>query len=259
MRIILVVALLLCSNDALAFSKTGHQIICTLAYQLSSAPLQAKLDTLSAHSGYDDFTAACSWADKVREQKAFRWSEPLHYINFPRDTLAVSWQHCPEQGCILSGIVTMQQRLQADSSDWQALLFLAHFIGDLHQPLHVSYADDLGGNRSAVYFFGMPTNLHGVWDFALIKQAGYEQMPEHWPTLFAKLTVAQQVTWQQGDILSWANESAGLTKAIYQQYRPGMLLAETEFARDVPLLEQRLLQSGVRLALMLETLLGEAK
>ena len=258
MRFILAALLLLCSNATLAFSKTGHQMICSLAYQLSDASVQAQLDDLSTRAGYHEFAPACSWADEVRDDAAYQWSAPLHYVNFPRTAATVSAQHCPKQGCILSGIAQMRQRLQADTNDWQALLFLAHFIGDLHQPLHISYADDLGGNRTAVYYFGMPANLHSVWDFALIKQAGYEHTAAHWQPLFATLTPAQLADWRKGDALSWAKESAQLTQNIYKQYKPGMLLSEAEYARDLPVLEQRLLQAGVRLAWLLDQLLGSA-
>lgn len=262
MRVLLAALLLIISLPGQAFSKTGHQLICDMAYQLASEDTRLQIDSLLKHTPYSGFGPACSWADDIRLQPEFAWSSPHHYVNMRRGDTAVSMAHCPPQGCILSAINDMQQRLYNNNSDWQALLFLAHHLGDLHQPLHVSFLDDLGGNRTAVYFFGLPNNLHGVWDFALLKQAGYET--EHGSqtghtktaTLLNTISAAQQANWQQGDVLSWANESASLTIDIYQRYRPGMLLGDDYMLLYMDTLEQRLQQAAVRLALLLDQSLG---
>ena len=49
-----------------------------------------------------------------------------------------------------------------------ALKFLVHFIGDMHQPLHVGRGEDRGGNSIRVRWFGESRNLHSVWDSAII-------------------------------------------------------------------------------------------
>ena len=49
----------------------------------------------------------------------------------------------------------------------EALKFLIHLAGDLHQPLHVSRARDRGGHDIAVEFVDNKTNLHRVWDSGL--------------------------------------------------------------------------------------------
>ncbi len=254
MRVFIAAALLLLSKPLYAFSQTGHQLICGMAYQLVSAATRQQLDMLTAQSPYQQFDKSCSWADEIHTDPAFLPVAAYHYVNFPRDKQQVTLADCPQHGCILSAITDMQQRLRHDHTDWQALLLLAHFIGDLHQPLHVSYADDLGGNRTAVYFFGLPNNLHGVWDFALLKQAGYEQNNGQPEALFNTITAEQRQLWQQGDVLDWANESAALTVDIYQHYQPGMLIDDAYLDRYLPLLQQRLQQAGVRLALLLDTL-----
>ena len=260
-KFMLAILLLLCPAQALAFGAKGHQLVCDMAYQLVSANSRQQLDVLSNKAGYTDFASACVWPDEVRSQPEFRWSAPLHFVNFARDKHQVTPADCPAQGCILSAIDTMQQRLRQDHNDWQALLFLAHFIADLHQPLHVSFADDLGGNRTAVYFFGLPNNLHGVWDFAMLKQLGYEDDAAKLGALLNRLNSEQgqklKAQWQQTDVLAWANESANITLAIYSDYKPGMLIEADYLAQYQPVLEQRLLQATVRLAMLLEQLLAD--
>lgn len=255
MRIVIAAVLLLISQPLFAFSKTGHQLVCDMAYQLVSDNTQQRLDALIAKTPYPHFNQSCSWADEMRADPNFNYASVLHFVNFPRDKQQLSTTDCPAHGCILSAISDMQQRLKQHPDDWQALLFLAHFTGDLHQPLHVSYADDMGGNRTAVYFYGLPNNLHGVWDFALLKQLGYETDVNKAATLFNRISAKQRSDWQQGDVLSWANESAAITLQIYQGYTPGMLIDDSYVLRYQPVLEQRLQQAAVRLAMLLDQLL----
>lgn len=258
LRLLLALLLLLLSQPVAAFGQTGHQIICNMAYQLINADSKQQLDALLKASPVKQFDAACNWPDAVRDNPTYRWSAPLHYINFPRQAAGPRLADCPKHGCILSAISTMQARLQRDKNDWQALLFLAHFVADLHQPLHVSFADDLGGNRTAVYFLGMPTNLHSVWDYALIKQAGYEQDTQRWQQLLDSISAEQKSLWQQGSVLDWAKESAAITVQLYQSYKPGMLLDDNYVSLHTPVVEQRLQQAAVRLAMLLEQILASA-
>lgn len=260
-KFLLAMLLILSSSQTLAFGAKGHKLVCDMAYQLVSTSSRQQLDVLSKKAGYTDFASACVWPDEVRSQPEFRWSAPLHFVNFARDKHQVTPADCPAQGCILSAIDAMQQRLRQDNTDWQALLFLAHFIADLHQPLHVSFADDLGGNRTAVYFYGQPNNLHGVWDFAMLKQLGYEDDAAKAGALLNQLNGEQgrqlRAQWQHKDVLAWTNESAKITIAIYHDYKPGMLIDADYVAQYQPVLEQRLLQASVRLAMLLEQLLSD--
>jgi hypothetical protein len=51
-----------------------------------------------------------------------------------------------------------------------ALKSLGHWVGDIHQPLHVSFLDDRGGNT--IRTSGQcPGNLHAVWDNCLVQYA----------------------------------------------------------------------------------------
>jgi len=63
----------------------------------------------------------------------------------------------------------MTARLKKDKNDKEALKFLVHFVGDLHQPMHMGRKDDKGGNKVDFNWFGRKTNLHSVWDGALIE------------------------------------------------------------------------------------------
>lgn len=248
--------LLLMAAESQAFGRSGHMMICDMSYQLVQPATRQKLDQLIKATPYPSFSPACVWPDEVRSEEQFAWTKPHHYINLQRGETEISRSHCPAAGCVVSAIEDMQQRLLNDKQDWQALLFLSHYISDLHQPLHVSFADDLGGNRTAVYFYGEPSNLHGLWDSNMLTKLGYNE-PAKQQQLFQSLTETQQQQWQQSSLMDWANESVTITIGLYQDYRPGMLIDDSYLAKHQATLEQRLLQAAVRLAATLDKLLAD--
>ncbi|RVU40595.1 endonuclease [Rheinheimera riviphila] len=251
--------LLLCclfgASQASAFSRTGHQQICQAAYQLLSKDTQQQLDALLALQPNQSFAEGCVWPDEARGEAAYRYTAPHHFINVARAAREVKARDCATVGCLLSAIKhhgALLKKLPVNEQKRQSLLFFSHFIADLHQPLHVSYADDQGGNKTALYFLKQPSNLHGVWDRALLTELGYEQNAQLLAEKLAKVTAANKQLWRQGDALSWANESLAETIHIYQRYRPGMLLDDKAIQRDGAIAERRLQQAAVRLAALLE-------
>jgi hypothetical protein len=272
----LLVALALFCSPVFAFGELGHQMVCSMAYQLLSPASQQKVQQLMELHPQKDFGLACSWPDQIRAIPEYRHTKVWHYVNIQRSDNQVSMQHCPAEGCVLSAIEQQRQKLTPfapSKTQLDALLFVGHFIGDLHQPLHIGYADDLGGNKTAVYLgftntttgadgahqtenqtaektAPEPSNLHGVWDYVLLDVASYQDEQKQ-KKLFQDLLNKQQ-QWQSSSVLEWANESVLLVKLIYQGYKPGMLLTESYQQQHLPQLEQRLQQAAVRLAYVLE-------
>ena len=249
----LVLALALFCSPLFAFGELGHQMVCSMAYQLLSPVSQQKVQQLMQLHPQKEFSQACSWPDQVRSLPEYQHTKVWHYVNIQRTDTTLTMQHCPAEGCVLSAIE--QQRLKLtpfapSKAQLEALLFVGHFIADLHQPLHAGYADDLGGNKTAVYFEGEPSNLHGVWDSRLLEAASYQQETKQ-QALYQALRAKQQ-EWQNVSVLDWANESVMLVKLIYQGYKPGMLIDKAYQQQHLPALEQRLQQAAVRLALILE-------
>lgn len=248
---------------AQAFGETGHAMVCNLALQMTTEHSRQQVAILLKDSPYEDFGLACSWPDHIKSDRSFDWSKPHHYINIKRGETRVTMENCPQHGCVLSAINTQLERLftpeettidDKSVTRWQSLLFLGHHVGDLHQPLHVSYADDLGGNRTAVYFYGEPNNLHGVWDFAMLTKLGYDNDQDKQQQLLSHITEQQKQQWLENSIVGWAEESAEITAGIYQHYKPGMLIDDNYLQQHQPVLEQRIQQAAVRLAHLLDVI-----
>src|SRR5690606_3270989 len=254
MRFLLVMTLTLMAHATQAFDFQGHALVCQMAYAQLSESVQKKVDALVAKSPEKHFSVACAWPDNVRDQKRYEHTKPWHFVNIPRSATSVSANDCPKQGCLLSAIAEMQQRLQnKPDADWQALLFLGHFIADLHQPMHVSYFDDRGGNRTSVRFLGDKTNLHHLFDGDILGKRNFRQQAPQWLTT---ISAEQQQQWQQGDVLSWAGESLQITRAIYAHLPVSHKISSDYRDTFAPQLEQQLKKASVRLALLLETTLS---
>lgn len=244
---------------AAAFGRSGHQQICQLAYLQAKPATQQHIDALMQFHPANNFAKACAWPDEISNAPALRYTKPHHYINVSRNATTVASQDCAREGCVLSAIShhsALLQSLGHAEQKLQSLLFVSHFVADLHQPLHVSYADDLGGSKTAVYLLKQPTNLHGVWDSGLLHAHGYDHNHRLLQQKFATVAQRKIRSWQQGTPVLWANESLQQTRALYQRYRPGMLLDEQFVQHDGAVLQQRMLQAAVRLAWLLDNLLA---
>lgn len=185
----------------------------------------------------------------------------MHYINLP-----VSWdayeeaRDCPEQGCILQAIDTFTERLKnrglSDEERAEALLFLVHFVEDVHQPMHTGLRADRGGNDVEVRFYGFPTNLHALWDTYL--PAGFIH---DWQS-FALSQVDQldrrEVTQTPlANPSTWAGESHRLAHTV--AYTDQSELGEGYYRKNKPVVELRLRQGGIRLARVLNEALATSQ
>ena len=131
-----------------------------------------------------------------------------------------------------------------------ALRFIAHLVGDIHQPLHAGFAEDRGGNSVDVRFNGRKENLHSLWDTALVE---LEQgtPAEIAARIQAVVTGDDAKQWQQGTPAYWALESLAIVRAqVYRLSASGEIgETYTEAARAV--IRTWLAQAGARLAWML--------
>ena len=252
LRLPLVLLLLgpaLASNHAHAFEFSGHAQVCEMAYQLATPETRQWIDQQVKAGGEKSFAHACSWADEVRDERKFRHTKPWHYINVPRTATSVRADDCGDKGCVVQAINDMQQRLSKNKDDWQALFFLAHFMADVHQPMHVSFADDRGGNKAAVRFNGDKTNLHQLWDGDLLGKFSYKKQSA---LALTQISAQERHDWSAARPLDVANESFTITREIYRHYQQAaqtpVVIDDAYIRQFRPQLQQRLQQAAVRLA-----------
>lgn len=278
------------SNPSYAMGKLGHQLVCQLAYEhlseanqdkvtalLSNIPIQHK--RLINHYNYNKegseitFDDACTWADAVKRIEAYRPFGAWHYINVPRSHTQIDINECVEN-CLPQAIITHQKLLlkpaKAESKneqDWQqiqSLLFLSHWVGDIHQPLHISFADDMGGNKVKFSHYDTKCgNLHWYWDECIFYKGKHSKTK--WLTLLnAKWQSSSQPSWQENQVWQWANESFQIVRKPSFYYcqldnygrcdkiQGDIKLPENYLESFQPVMERRILQAAQRLTKVLE-------
>ena len=134
----------------------------------------------------------------------------------------------------------------------EALKYLVHFIGDVHQPLHASNNNDRGGNEVPVTFMRRQTNLHIVWDTGILEPAVKGDERGYAMQLTRSITQAELTQWSQGDPISWANGSHDMAASVvYKELQHAGALPDSYEAQALPIVNGQLQRAGVRLARIL--------
>ncbi len=271
-KTILIAALVLplvlaASHRAEAWSSHGHRVVGHLAeFELTDTAREQVRELLGDDRSLADVGP---WADRVRDDRPE--TAPLHYINGPTDRIEPrEADFALEQGNVYSATLGYAERL-ADTDlptreRREALKFLVHFIGDLHQPLHAGFAEDRGGNTIAAVYGGELTNLHRYWDHDILapRMARFDARA-HAGFLHARHDDVFAGALETGDPQDWVVEARGyLFAGLYPMLRvdesveeidgPLPVLDEAYRAVWLPVAERQLARAGARLAATLNTL-----
>ena len=220
----------LSSPRASAWSDPGHQAVCQIALLELTPAVRKKVNKILSPESkrFKPFAAACTWADDQKNvdgtiQHARR---DEHFVNVRRSLVSITSKDCGKAPkCLFTAIHADADALKNTTGPDQltALKFLGHWIGDLHQPLHISYADDRGGNDIPVSPAAGCQQLHALWDYCLPEELRQRMGASRRPTdlggkLHAEITDAERARWRQGTIVDWAAESYAITRRAGTRY-----------------------------------------
>lgn len=293
MRILLSTVLLLsCACSALAWGAEGHSAVARIAQSL----FQGNTSNFVFYYIPDakgDLGTVANWADQVRSTPQWSWSAPLHYIDTPDWACGYERKRdCPttagQPDFCVDGAIQNYTKQSADSkldADDRgiALKFITHFIGDIHQPLHVGFTTDAGGNTEKGSFNGHSSvTLHSIWDTYIIQERlvndfGNDQAKwtANLETLLATKYAVNVTQWLScaasptpyGDCSdAWAVVSAQL--ACQYAYvgadgvtpiKNGFSLGQDYYQRNIDIVEMLIIQAGVRLGAVLNNVANSAK
>lgn len=239
--LLLVPVLMTWAAPARAWGDSGHMTVCQIAYLNLTPVARSEVDRLIAvDSRFHTFASACTAPDHPHTRG------PEHFVNYPRTRLTVTGPSCGLAAtCVIGAIhadlvvLTSAKPLEARE---KALRYVGHWLGDVHQPLHVSYADDRGGNLITALGPCSADNLHSAWDTCVIdtmliqngarapsrmpqpppalnddeRAAGIEELAAQ---LNGEITSAERHDWTlEGRSWRWAAESYALTLRLETQY-----------------------------------------
>jgi hypothetical protein len=222
-----------------------------------------------------------TWADKFRDSSSAHRTQTAkwHFVDleiaapnltsacFGRPALSAGAlaSNGPANDCVVDKIEELQAELLSSATTAtelrEALQFILHFVGDIHQPLHSSDDNDAGGNDKTVTAPGIASNsLHHYWDTEFVNLLGSSESAIA-QSLIANITAAQRTQWSAGTADDWAMESF----TIAQNHTYGLLPAPTStnhyslpasYVTDAKsVVATQLSKAGVRLAFVLNNAL----
>ncbi|XP_024987252.1 endonuclease 2 isoform X2 [Cynara cardunculus var. scolymus] len=277
---LLLLCLLSVTTTVTGWGVDGHFATCKIAQgRLSQAAADA-VNHLLPEYAEGDLATLCSWADHVKFR--YHWSSPLHYIDTPDNLCTYQYNRdCKDEDgvmgrCVAGAINNYTTQLLdygKQTSQYnltEALLFLSHFIGDIHQPLHVGFTTDRGGNTIDVHWFTRKAVLHHVWDDSIIETAEERFYNSDVETLIDAIQInitnewADQVQiWERCSRSQTTCPNIYATEGIkaacnwaYKGVGNDSVLGDEYFLSRLPIVNWRLAQGGVRLAATLNRIFG---
>ena len=240
---------------AQAWGPLGHSVVAELAQRHLSPAAKEEVEHLLALDHTQSLADIASWPDEIRDdpkqQDLWKQTRPLHYIDFrSADCIYTPPRDCKGGQCVVEAIPhyieVLGDRSQPDAVRLQALKFVVHFIGDVHQPLHAGYKDDLGGNKYQVQFLGQGMNLHRVWDSGLLSTRNlswqsYADMLDGEGSVQLPPAIAPF----DNAAAQWAEESCRISGSIYPD---GHKIDQAYIDAQLPVADMRLREAGRRLA-----------
>lgn len=254
-------------TDASAWGPDGHRVTGEIAWRSLSRPTRDALLAILPEGRGGTLADAAAWADTdARDDRRYRWLAPLHYVNVDPGARSVTAGR--ECGCVVGAIEQardgLRDRSRSRAERLEALRLLAHFVGDVHQPLHVSHPDGRGGTTIDVRFDGRERTLHRVWDGELLRRRLRElgsRRGGRWRAFAHALAdstrPSQRAAWREAkDPRIWAEESLALAREHTFAVRENARLGDAYYDASMPVVAARLAQAGVRLAAELDAVLG---
>ncbi len=253
--ILLAVICLTTTLQAMAWGQMGHDVTAYIAEKnLSKKAAKAVREVLDGHSP----VYYASWMDSASNTDEYRYTKTWHYRNVDKgETLET--MPLNENGDVVRATEQMVADLKSGKlsreEEQVALKMLIHLVGDLHCPMHAGRLSDLGGNRHTVYFFGRKTNLHSLWDSALIESAHKWSYNGWWEQLDIIDNKAKAER-QAGEPIEWFAECVEQAAKIYEATPAESKVSYDYISEFAPIAEQQLLSAGLRLARLLNEIYG---
>ena len=244
-KVIIFISAFIRPVESFAWGANGHAIIAEIAFRYMDEATRKNVLKYLKGMTFDD---AANWMDYVRSDHSYDYMKPYHYQDFEKGEAANLVSGNNIMGVLDSTLEDLNRMSKLSYEEIRIrILYLFHLIGDLHQPLHVGYPEDKGGNLFQVSFFGTGSNLHKVWDAEIID---YKTISLD-DCLRVNTYSSQELDGiQKINIVAWANESRSYLDLVYALNNHKM--NEQYINSAVPIIEKQLLNAGIRLAAILE-------
>lgn len=237
-------------SNAYAWGIKGHQIVAELAQMDLTAKAHKAVSELLPKQTLVD---VCVWADQIRSTSEYRYTAPWHYVDL-EDGVSYQQSHHDPAGDVVSAltqqIAILKNRDTSKNEKIEALKFITHFMGDIHQPLHVGRPNDHGGNSIKLTFHKKETNLHALWDNAFIDIQN-RKTPQFVNTLKTSVKMNESVS-NEVLLTQIVDENMFYRQDIYNF--KGSIITDSYAKKATAIVNLRLKLAGKRLATVLNSI-----
>jgi hypothetical protein len=265
-------ALALLAPKARAWGDDGHRVVGELGWRYLTPTAQAAVRDALTEPGYESLAQAATWPDTfARRFSEYDPMKPFHYVNVDAKAQRFQRERDCANGCVVTALTQFIALLESRdpglslSERRRAIYWIAHFMGDIHQPLHIAHPDAKGGTATLLRFFEAPDkrSAHWIWDFGLIErrppppsavsvvasdQPAFRTLADE---LAAPLTPGKVSAFQRTlSPEALANEGLALSRRYAYLQSTDIVDAAYESARW-PIVATQLQKAGVRLAAVL--------
>lgn len=247
-KILLSSAIAFTAIPAFGWGQKGHDVTAEIAERnLTPATLQAVGEILDGKS----IIYYSNWPDNACHTDKYAYTKTWHYKNIDEGESYATAPNIPE-GNVVSAIEEQIKVLQDSNSSkedkWLALVLTVHFLGDIHQPMHMGRASDRGGNNHEIKYFNGKANLHGTWDSKLPESAHKWSYTEWADNINRASDVEIDEILVGGTPDKWGEETYEIAKRVYEATPQGTNISYDYIADWTPVIEQQFLRGGLRLA-----------
>lgn len=236
-----------------AWASTGHRVIGEVASEHIKHRTKRKIIKLLNN---ESIASISTFGDDIKSDDRYKKFYTWHFVDFDYGKKYEESEHHKEGDLVQAieyceNIIKDKNASQSDKVFY--LKLLVHFVGDLHQPLHVGREADEGGNAIKLKWFNAPSNLHRVWDEQMISQYGmsYTELANDLPYK----TKDEIESIQSGTLLDWVYESQKLAEtAVYPSAKSDENLYYKYQYDYFPIVKEQLEKGGLRLAKILDGL-----
>jgi len=246
----------------ISWGYTGHKTIGKLTENYLTPTAKAAVTDLL---GVEPIADACTWADEARKYPELKETANWHFLNLPLGLSFEAFKNTIDTmkqanvySALSKSIETLKQTSATRKEKTEALKFVLHFVGDIHQPMHISRAEDKGGNTIQLNFDGKGTNLHSLIDTKLLERDGlrYDSLAIE----FNDIPRRKIRRWQKDPIIEWAWESYQISSKLYDEVdnMKSRNIGDDYYKSHIKMVRKRVQQASVRLAGLLNNIFKDS-
>lgn len=241
----------LCRLPAYGWGEKGHRTVAIIADTYLTEHSREKVRKLLPVG--TTLADAAVWPD--REGRQIADLDRLHHVSIPDNATGYDQERdCNARNCMVEALKWFTAVIADAKAPINvrliALRYVAHLVGDMHQPLHAGRREDRNGTDLIVSYKAQTNNLHLFWDINVVEMEEGNP-PDLAKKLVASMTAGQRVEWEAGDPKSWTDESFRLSRSHAYELGESMELSDKYVATASTIVRKRLVQAGVRLGWLL--------